>query len=37
MIKVPFEIEQVPGSLTGEALCDEIVRQISRVKKVKVN
>ena len=35
--KVPFEKEQVPRSLTGEVLCDEIVKQISRVKKVKGN
>ena len=33
--KVPFEMEQVPGSLIGEVLCDEIVKQISFVKKVK--
>ena len=33
--KVPFEMEQVPGSLTGEVLCDKIVNQISFVKKVK--
>ena len=35
--KVPFEMEQVPGSLTGEVLCDEIVKQVSRLKKVKGN
>ena len=35
--KVPFEMKQVPGSLTGEVLCDEIVKQVSRLKKVKGN
>ena len=33
--KVPLEMEQVPGSLTGEVLCDKIFKQISCVKKVK--
>ena len=35
--KVPFEMEQVPGSLTGEVLCENIVKQMSNVKKVEGN
>ena len=35
--KVPFDMRQVPGSLTGEVLCKEIVGQISNVKKVQGN
>ena len=33
--KVPFNFRQVPGSLTGEALAEEIIDNISLVKKVK--
>ena len=29
--KVPFEMEQVPGSLTGEVLCETIIKQLSKV------
>ena len=35
--KVPFDMNQVPGSLTGEVLCEEIMDQMSNVKKVKGN
>ena len=30
-------MKQVPGSLTGEVLCEEIINQISQVKTVKNN
>ena len=35
--KVPFNFRQVPGSLTGEVLAEEIIDNISLVKKVKNN
>ena len=35
--KVPFDMKQVPGTLTGEVLCEEIINQISQVKTVKNN
>ena len=35
IFKVPFDMKQVPGSLTGEVLCEEIINQISQVKTVK--
>ena len=28
IFKVPFDVKQVPGSLTGEVLCEEIINQI---------
>ena len=34
---VPFDMKQVPGSLTGEVLYEEIISQISQVKTVKNN
>ena len=37
IFKVPFDMTQVPGSLTGEVLCEEIISQISQVKTVKNN
>ena len=37
IFKVPFDMKQVPGSLTGEVLCEEIINQISQVKTVKNN
>ena len=37
IFKVSFDMKQVPGSLTGEALCEEIINQISQVKTVKNN
>ena len=35
--KVPFSFRQVPGSFTGEVLCDELIQIISNVKKVEGN
>ena len=35
--KVPFNFNQVPGSLTGEVLANEIMENISLVRKVKNN
>ena len=29
---VPFDMKQVPGSLTGEVLCEEIINQIFKSK-----
>ena len=29
IFKVPFSMNQVPGSLTGEALCSELVNELS--------
>ena len=37
IFKVPFDMNQVAGSLTGEVLCEEIINQISQVKTVKNN
>ena len=35
--KVPFSMKCVPGSLTGEVLCKEIIEEISSVKVLKSN
>ena len=35
--KVPYSMKKVPGSFTGEVLCDELISAISSVKKVKDN
>lgn len=35
--RVPFTLRQVPGSFTGEVLCEELIQVISNVKKVKDN
>ena len=37
IFKVPFDMKQVPGSLTGEVHCEEIISQVSQVKTVKSN
>ena len=35
--KVPFSMKKVPGSFTGEALCMELISEISSIKKLKDN
>ena len=35
IFKVPFSMKQVPGSFTGEALCEELVKYISSIRPVK--
>ena len=35
IFKVPFDIKQVPESLTGEVLFEEVINQISQVTTVK--
>ena len=35
IFKVPFDMKQVPGSLTGEVLFEELISQISQVTTVK--
>ena len=37
IFKVPFSMKQVPGSFTGEALCKELVKEISNIRPVKNN
>ena len=37
IFKVSFGMKQVPGSLTGEVHCEEIISQVSQVKTVKNN
>ena len=37
IFKVPFSTKQVPGSLTGEALCCELVNELSQIKPVRNN
>ena len=37
VIKVPYCMHNVPGSLTGEVFCDELVEQISQIKTVHNN
>ena len=37
IFKVPFSMKQVPGSFTGEALCGELVKEISSIRPVKNN
>ena len=37
IFKVPFSMKQVPGSFTGEALCEELVKEISSIRPVKNN
>ena len=37
IFKVPFSMKQVSGSFTGEALCKELVREISSIRPVKNN
>ena len=37
IVKVPFDMKKVNGSLTGEVLCEELMGEISTVKKVKNN
>ena len=32
VLKVPFPMKSVPGSLTGEALCNELMTEIQRLK-----
>ena len=34
---VPFSMKQVSGSLTGEALCSELVNELSQIKPVRNN
>ena len=35
--KVPFSMKRVPGSFTGEALCKEMITEISGIKALKDN
>ena len=35
IFKVPFDMKQVPGSLPGEVLLEEVINQISQVTTVK--
>ena len=37
IFKVPFSFNKVPGSFTGEALRDELLKEISKIKQVKNN
>ena len=37
IFKVPFSFYRVPGSFTGEALCEELIQKISSVKVLKEN
>ena len=37
IFKVPFSFDRVPGSFTGEALCEELIQKISSVKVLKEN
>ena len=37
IVKVPFSMKQVAGSLTGEVLCEEIMKEVSSVKVLKQN
>ena len=37
IFKVPFSITRIPGSLTGEKLCDQLMAEISKVKNVPNN
>ena len=37
IFKVPFSFDRVPGSFTGEALCEELIQKISSVKVLKKN
>ena len=37
IFKVPFSMKQVPGSFTGEALCKELVKEISSIRPMKNN
>ena len=37
ILKVPFSAKRVPGSFTGEALCQELITEISKIKKVEPN
>lgn len=35
--KVPFNLKRVPGSFTGEVLCEELMKEITEVRKVQGN
>lgn len=35
IFKVPFSMKKVPGSFTGEALCEELIDEISSIKVMK--
>ena len=35
--KVPYSMKQVPGSFTGEVLCEEVITHISSVRNVEWN
>ena len=37
IFKVLFSMKQVPGSFTGEALCEELVKEILNIRPVKNN
>ena len=37
IFKVPFSFYRVPGSFTGEGLCEELIQKISSVKVLKEN
>ena len=37
IFKVPFSMKEVPGSLTGEALCSELANELSQIKPVRNN
>ena len=34
---MPFSFDRVPGSFTGEVLCEELIQKISSVKVLKEN
>ena len=35
--KVPYSFKRVPGSFTGEALCAELIEEISEIRPLKEN
>ena len=34
IFKVPISVTRIPGSLTGEKLCDQLMTEISKIKYV---